>query len=192
MPTLTIDWSDADVQALLAFCDAIGCQDPTVPLQVWANESDNKAGAHNPNGDASGIFQLMPQTARGMGYPLDTDPHLDAFRASGVSAQLRWATRYYAPHKNKVGTVGEFYVCTFLPALLDCAKDPNSVLCALGGPLAWAYRANAGFDPTGRGFIAVSDLVAAAQRATGPRTRELIARVLAAKALVPTDAAPAS
>jgi hypothetical protein len=192
MPTLTTDWSDADVSAELDFCDTIGCDDPTVPLQVWANESDNKAGAHNPNGDASGIFQLMPETAKGLGYPLSGDPHLANFRALGVAGQLKWAVRYYGAHAGKVNTVGEFYTCTFLPALLDCAKDLQFILCGQRGPLAWAYQANQGFDVGRRGFITVQDLVDAAQRATGPRTRELIARVLAAKAArAPTDPAPA-
>jgi soluble lytic murein transglycosylase-like protein len=52
-------------------------------LQVWANESDNKAGAHNPHGDASGIFQLMPSTAKDLGYPISADPHLSAYRLLG-------------------------------------------------------------------------------------------------------------
>lgn len=178
---LTSDWTDADVGAFLDFCDAVEIIDETVPLQVWANESDNRAGAHNPNGDASGVFQLMPSTAGDLGYPLARDPHLVAFRASGVSGQLPWAAKFYGNHKGQVGTVARFYLCTFLPALLSCADDPNRILAGENGPLAWAYVANRGFDADGNGYIRVGDLVAAAVRATGPRTRELIGRVQAAK-----------
>lgn len=181
-PTLTTDWTDDDVAAELDFCDVLEIADPSVPLQVWANESDNRSGAHNPNGDASGVFQLMPATARGLGYPLAGDPHLDAYRAMGVSGQLRWATRYYGPHKGQIGTVARLYLCTFLPALLECGDNMDAVLAVRDGTLGWAYAANhTSFDPHGTGVITVQSLVDAAQRATGPRTRELIARAVEAK-----------
>ena len=191
---LTADWSDAvDIPAYLAFCEAVGIEDETVPLRVWASESDNKASAHNPDGDASGVFQLMPDTAKGEGYDLASDPHLAAFRASGVAGQMVWATKFYGNHKGHVGTVARFYTCTFLPALLECADDPGFVLAAKGGPLAWAYEDNRAFDHAGKGNIVVQDLVDATVRATGPRTRELIARVQTAKAArAETDPAPAS
>ena len=188
-PVLTTDWSDEDVSAELDFCDALEIDDPSVPLQVWANESDNRASAHNPNGDASGIFQLMPATAKGLGYPLAGDPTLAAYRALGVSGQLRWATRYYGPHRGLISTVARLYLCTFLPALLECGDDMGAVLAAKGGTLGWAYDANwRSFDPRGTGVITVQSLVDAAARATGPRTRELIGRVQAAKAV--RDTAP--
>lgn len=188
---LTADWQDTDVYAYLDFCDDVEIADPTVPVQVWANESDNRAGAHNPNGDASGIFQLMPQTAKSLGYDIAADPHLDAYRASGLVAQFAMAARYYGAHKGKVGTVARFYCSTFMPAFLGCADDPAYVLAADGGIRAWAYGPNRGLDVTGRGSITIGDLVSAAARATGPRTRELMARVTAAKAArATTEPAP--
>jgi hypothetical protein len=191
-PMLTADWTDtADIPAYLAFLDAVGIEDETVPLRVWASESDNHAAAHNPDGDASGVFQLMPATAKDFGYNLAADPHLAAFRASGVAGQLVWATRFYSNHAGHVGTVARFYTCTFLPALLECADDSGFVLAAKGGPLAWAYDANRSFDHAGKGHITVQDLVDATVRATGPRTRELIARVQTAKAArAATEPAP--
>ena len=187
-PLLTTDWRDSDCAALVAMCDALEIEDPTVPLQVWANESDNRAAAHNPHGDASGIFQLMPSTARGLGYDVDADPHLDAYRAAGVAAQIGWATKFYGNHKGQVGTVARFYLCTFLPALLSCGDYMSHAIATQGGSLGWAYDANKGFDHDHKGWITVGDLVSAAARATGPRTRELMARVVAAKAaLAPTE-----
>ena len=178
---LTSDWLDTDLPAYLDFCETVGIDDPTVPVTVWANESDNHPGAHNPNGDASGLFQLMPDTARGLGYPLEADPHLSAYRLLGVSGQLEWATKYYGNHKGQIGTVQRFYLCTFLPALLSCGDDSAHILAGAQGPLAWAYSANSGFDIHKRGYITVSDLADAAHRAVGPRTRELIGRILSAK-----------
>jgi hypothetical protein len=179
--TLTTDWTDQDLGAYVRFCDDLLIGDVSVPLQVWANESNCKASAHNTNGDASGIFQLMPSTAKDIGYPVAADPHLAAFRALGVAGQLVWAERYYNPHRGQISTVARFYLCTFLPALLSCADDPNHVLAGKDGPLAWAYNANwVSFDPGhATGTITPASLVAAAHRATGPRTRELISRAQA-------------
>jgi hypothetical protein len=191
MPVLTADWTDDDCAAEIAVCDALGIDDVTVPLQVWANESDNKPGAHNPNGDASGIFQLMPSIAKGLGYNVAADPHLEVFRRAGVTEQLRWATKFYGNHRGQVGTVARFYLCTFLPALLSCGDDMSHAIAAKGGTLSGAYDANPVFDHDHKGWITVGDLVAAAARATGPRTRELMARVVAIKAArADTDPAP--
>lgn len=188
--SLTLDWTDDDVAAEVAFCDSCGIADPTVPIQVWASESDNRAGAHNPNGDASGIFQAMPATLKGLGYDLASDPHLDAYRALGVSGQLAWATRFYGNHVGQVGTVARFYLCTFLPSLLSCGDDLTHVIAAHGGALGWAYDANPAFDHDRKGWITVGDLVSAAVRATGPRTREIMDRVRACRANAVTQPGP--
>lgn len=139
---------------------------PVDLLSVACNESRCSAEAHNPHGDASGLWQLMPSTARGLGWNVDADPHLDAFRALGAVGQLPWFEKYFAPHKGKLVSAAACYVATFLPALLAHAGDPSFVLCALGGPLEWAYKANKGFDPRGAGRITVSDLAAAIERAS--------------------------
>ena len=183
----TADWLDADIRAYVDFCRAIGLTDAQllVPMTVWANESNNTTTAHNKNGDASGLCQLMPATAKGLGYDLAADPHLDAYRALSVTEQLSWCARYYANHKGRVGTVGRFYTATFLPAELESADDLQHVVCGTGGPYPWAYAANRGFDLHGRGYITVQDMVDAALRQCGPRTHELWARV---RDLVPEPA----
>lgn len=175
----TDDWSQDDLVKLLDFCSALGIGDCTIPLRVWANESDNKTTAHNANGNASGIFQLMPATARGLGYDVDSDPTLSAYRALSVSDQLDWALKYYLPHKGKLSSVSRFYVANFLPALLDHADDPEYDLTSSLSPSV--YEANKGFDTAGKGYITPQDLVDASVRATGPRTNELISRLQAAE-----------
>jgi hypothetical protein len=176
IPILTTDWRDEDVDAYRNFCAVIKCPQ-TVPVTVWANESDNRTTAHNANGNASGLFQMMPATAKGLGYDTTTDPTLAAYRALNVSEQLYWAIRFYVPFAGEIFTVARFYISTFLPALLSHADDPGFVLCGARGPYADAYLGNRGFDEEGKGTITPSDLEAAAQRAVGPRTRELLSRI---------------
>jgi len=180
-PILTNDWTDSDIAAYLNFCSAIGCDDTAAPVKVWMNESGCRTTAHNASGDASGLFQLMPQTAGGLGYAVAGDPHLDGFRKLNVTQQLVWAEKFYGHRQTALDSVGAIYVCTFLPALLAHADDPGFVLCAVGGPYEWAYVANKGFDVAGRGSITVQDLVDAAERASsGARGQELLARIAAA------------
>ena len=174
----TGDWTDADLEVYLDFCTGIGCPDVTCPVKLWLNESGARTTAHNPGGDASGLFQLMPETAKRLGWNTDTDPHLAAYRALSVSQQLQWAAKYYAPHKGHLGSLGRCYVATFLPVLVDHGDEASFVLCAPQGPFAWAYADNKSFDVAERGFITVQDLVDAAERASaGPRGQELIARI---------------
>ena len=177
MTPLTQDWTDLDVGSYQSFCDAMGAPvDAFIP--VWMNESACRAAAHNANGDASGIFQLMPATAKGLVWDVDADPHLAAYRALSVSQQLEWAAKYYEPHKGLLTSPGAVYVCTFLPALLSHASDATFVLCATTGPFTWAYIANRGFDVDGKGWITVQDLADAAARAVAsPRGQELLQRV---------------
>ncbi len=42
--------------------------DPVDLASVWKNESGVTSTAHNPHGHASGLFQAMPETLRGMGF----------------------------------------------------------------------------------------------------------------------------
>lgn len=170
-------WTVEDCGALLDFCAAVGITDATIPLHVWARESNNDPSAHNLDGDASGIFQLMPDTARGLGYPLDTDPHLAAYRNLTVCQQLQWATKYYGWQKGLINSIGRFYVCTFLPALLAHGDTPGFILCAAQGPYAKAYRGNSGFDRDKKGWICVQDIVNAANAAYGPRAQGIAAQV---------------
>jgi transglycosylase-like protein with SLT domain len=186
--TASADLPDEFFPALAAMCERLGCE-PLDLLGVAANESGIHAGAHNRNGDASGLWQLMPSTARGLGWQVASDPHLDAFRALGAVDQLPRFERYFNPYRGKLVSSGACYVATFLPALLPHAGDPTFVLCGSGGPLAWAYSANAGFDTGKTGVIRVSDLQAAVARATkflGARWSEIVTRV---NAVSPPDIA---
>jgi hypothetical protein len=148
----------------VAMCTRLQC-DPVDLLAVAANESGLKAEAWNRSGDASGLWQLMPSTARGLGWDVFSDPHLAGFRALGPVGQLVWWERYFGSYRGRLVNRSACYTATFLPAFLSHAGDPAYVLCGARGPLAWAYAANKGFDPTGKGTITVADLTAAIDHA---------------------------
>ena len=181
------DWSDEDVDRYVDFCHALAIDDVSVPMSVWMHESGCRTTAHNPSGDASGICQFMPATLHGLGWRA-SDTHLAEFRQLGVSDQLGWCLRYYALHKGRIATVGRFYLCTFLPVLVDHGDSPAFVVSAPQGPFGWAYAANKGFDVDNRGWITVGDLVDAAEKDAGsPRGQELIARARQAASPPPTE-----
>jgi hypothetical protein len=192
--TATADLPDEFFDKVVAMCTRLGC-DPLDLLGVAAYESGVHAMAHNPNGDASGLWQLMPSSAHGLGWDVTTDPHLAAFRALGPVGQLPWFEKYFQPYKGKLVSSSACYVAVFLPALLGHAADPNFVLCGESGPLAWAYKANANFDSGKTGVIRVSDLQAAIQRACktlADRWSEIDQRVDAAVAAIQPEVAEAA
>lgn len=188
----TADIPEDFEHAFLDVCTFLECA-PLDLLGNWYSESSLRADAHNPAGDASGIFQAMPATLRGLGF---SGTHED-FRKLTATEQLPWASRYYGPHKGLLISTAACYTATFLPALLPHAGDMLFILCAANGPLAWAYPPNKGaFDPEDKGYITVGDLarrIAAVTR--GNRWEELKARILAAQAGVedtipPVDTSP--
>lgn len=180
-PKLTADISDdffPKLRAMAALLEA----EPLSLLAVWYSESGVRANAWNDNPkslppekrwNASGIFQAMPATLKGLGYPGD---HA-SFRALSATQQLAWALRYYLPYRGKLGSIGAIYVANFLPALIDHAGDPAYVLTDRNGRLPWAYSPNAAFDANRDGRITVGELESAVRRnAKGPRLDELVAR----------------
>lgn len=196
----TADIPDGFERALVDMCrDALSdgekrC-DPLDLLACWNSESGVSPHAINPNGFASGLFQAMPATLRGLGFhPLDTGDDralAQDFASIGALGQLPWAREYYAAHRGSLTSPAACYVATFLPAELPHAGETERVLCALPGKhpdyptgkYVGAYEANHGaFDPDGKGWIQVSDMTARIERvATGPRWEELRARVIAAQ-----------
>jgi len=192
--TATTDLSDQFFSDVIGMCSRLGCA-PLDLLGVAGYESGVRALAHNPNGDASGLWQLMPATARGLGWDVTNDPHLANFRALGPVGQLPWFEKYFRPYKGELVSSSACYVAVFLPALLPHAGDPTFILCGESGPLAWAYKANSNFDTGKTGVIRVSDLESAIQRARnnlGSRWTEIVERVnagLPAAQLVAVDEA---
>jgi hypothetical protein len=61
-------WTDDDIlDGLLPMAARLEA-DPLDLAGCWLNESGLDPKAHNPHGEASGINQLMPDTARGLGW----------------------------------------------------------------------------------------------------------------------------
>jgi hypothetical protein len=170
-------WSVSDIDAYISFCHVLGITDYTVPLHVWASESNNDPAAHDPNGNASGLFQLMPGTAKGLGYDVAGDPDLSQFRKMRVADQLELAVKYYAGGRQYLDDVAGFYAFTFLPAMAHLHDNPLAVLCGEAGPFSWAYEANKSFDVAAKGYITPKDLTDAADREYGPRAQGIATQV---------------
>jgi len=175
------DISDAFVSQFVADCRTILRCDPLDLIAVTLNESGCRTTAHNPNGHASGLWQLMPETARGLGWNArDCDAGLPEFRALDALGQWMWFRRYFRPHAGRLVNRAACYVATFLPADIALAADPSAVLVERGGRRGWAYEPNRGFDRRGDGRILVSDLTDAIDRAArGPRWDDLADRIVA-------------
>lgn len=180
----TGDITDSDLLRLEIFSVAVDC-DMLDAAATWESESGNYTWAHNLNGDASGINQMMPNTLKGLGYRSDISNDEDrsaAFRHETYSGQVQWAQRYYTPYKGKLKSRAAFYVATFLPADIDYASKggPDTVLVQKGGRRGWAYTANAGFDENHDLKITVQELEDAITRAcASARWEELSERISA-------------
>lgn len=203
------DFGDDFKAAYLAMCNRL----QTRPLDlggVAANESGLYAGdpdsardrlAHNPDGHASGLWQVMPDIARGLGWdPADcagADGHtpLWRFRRLTPTQQLPWFERYFSPYKGKLVSRAACYVATFMPADLGLAADPNAVLVdkSEADPKqwrrGWAYSSNAGFDENHDLKIQVCELEDAIRRAArGPRWQAFTSMLGEAPSTIQSDA----
>ncbi len=188
--TRSEDWTDDDVHEFVAICERIEAATLDV-LSVMFSESEARATAHNPHGDAVGLIQWMPDTRKNMGFRGDWHE----FAAKGVGGQLPFVERYLAPHRGKFTSAGMVYLTVFLPACLSWPEiGPLTVITSLHGPFAFAYLPNKVFDREERGYITVQDLTDSTERAShGPRWEELSARVLAAtlgESAAPTEREP--
>lgn len=158
----------------VAGCARIGVA-PLDLLAVAANESGLNPHAWNAGGRAGGLWQLTPAGAGAAGWPKD-----QTHRFSTLSASEQWPfwERYFGGHRGALVSRAACYVCTYLPALLSLAGNPDALLCASDGrtdaphPERWPveeriswYTGNRGFDRGKTGEIHVRDLTAAIDRA---------------------------
>jgi hypothetical protein len=138
------------------------------------SESNVMPSAQNPNGNATGLIQFMPQTLVGLGWRNGPD----AFKALSAEDQLPFVEHYFAPYAAQgLGSAGRLYQATFLPATLPGSQE-STVIAAPEGPHADAYRANQVLDTNRDGKITVSDLTSRIDAVrTGPRWDALMARL---------------
>ncbi len=172
---------------------------PRNMVSIMKSESDVRANAHNDNPkdlppakryNAVGLIQFMPATLPGVGW----NQGWAAMMKLSATEQLPFVQRYFMPYKGKLGSIGQIYTATFLPAYIDHAEDPDYVLTAsskfkgdedtpAGQRLGWAFGPNAGFDDPKAGgngdyAIQVRELEAAVRRnCTGARWKEILMRL---------------
>lgn len=172
--SFTSDLSDDFFNNLKDICTRLGCQ-PIDLLSVMMSESGVRATAHNPNGDASGLIQFMPNILVNLGWSNGSA----AFRQLSAADQLPYVEKYFSPYVNKgLTSAARLYQATFLPATLDLGSDANTVICQQGGINSFAYLPNKVFDENNDGMITVGELQDAINRnTTGPRWNEIVSRL---------------
>ena len=158
-----LDLSPSFFDAWKAMCARLGAH-PIDLASVCFSESGMRAEAHNPAGHASGLNQLMPATAHGLGWDTAGDPTLTLYRKLSPEGQLPWVERYYSAYKGRLLSIGHIYTATFVPAQLAVDLPPEKVITAHGGPYGFAYEANMCFDANHDGIITVQELTDAVMR----------------------------
>lgn len=113
----------------------------------------NRAGS-----GATGLIQFMPATAKALG----TTP--EALAKMTPEQQLDVVEKYLSPYKGKIGNLQDAYMAVFYPKAIG-QSGQYTLFTKEGEPTA--YRQNAGLDTEGKGYVTVSDAVAAVQRTTG-------------------------
>lgn len=174
MTAIAPDLDDRFFRELARVAAALGTRSEAL-ARVMMAESGCSARACNPNGNASGLIQFMPDTLRGLGWTAG-----DAvFRAMNATQQLPFVLQYFRPYAGQLGGATAVYVATFLPADLPHAAEPDFVLCSRDVRRTWAYACNMGFDADGDGRIRVGELTQAiARQCTGPRWAAIAARLV--------------
>ena len=175
----TADISELALTRFADVCGFLACQQLDLAAVLYS-ESGWYATAHNPNGDASGIFQAMPATLKGLGFAPELPPDARAarFRTLTAADQMPWLKRYYAPYRGKLNSVTACYLATFLPADLAHAGNDQYVLAQKGGYRGVIYTANAAFDANRDLCIRVGELGQAVRRnCIGPRWADLVSRL---------------
>lgn len=128
-------------------------------MRPLIHESNLSFKAWNLEGNASGIFQAMPSTLRGLGFYGIAGIYLEspgayealykegkisqckqmntsiakAFCSLNADEQLKWMQKYFEPYKGKLVNGTAVYLAMFAPAMLAHANDANYVICAKDG-----------------------------------------------------------
>ena len=160
-------------------CGRLGIS-PMHLIRVCFSESGGvRAKAHNPNGNAVGIFQAMPDTLKRLGWTHGWEAYLQL----PAEDQVIWLERYYRPYARYCRSDALCYVATFLPAMLQKAAEsgPGFIMCAMGGPLEWAYKANKALDHDKDEAITVADMsTQLAKACVGERYAAIVHRLRSA------------
>lgn len=94
------------------------------PFWLWItiqHESGWNPRAYNPSGGASGLIQIMPDTARGMGISTE------AIRTMDANTQLASIVYpYLAKYKGKMKDIADVYLAVFYPTAIG--KSDNYIL----------------------------------------------------------------
>lgn len=152
-------------------------------LNVMAVESGLNPSAHNQNGNASGLVQVMPSTLKGIGFK---GTHSD-FRNLKAEQQLDYIKQLIRSNIKYNGgpfkSAAQYYVSNFIPAALKIPgiknEIPSTIIVARNPEVAHVphvdiateakyYMANKGLDVDNDGAITFGDIQRVlAQKAKG-------------------------
>lgn len=110
-------------------------------------------GVKNAAGSgATGLIQFMPKTAISLGTTVEQLARMTAVE------QLEWVKKYFAPYKDRVHTLSDFYMAILLPKFVG---KPEASVLFNGGE---AYRQNSGLDVNKDGLVTKLEAASKVQR----------------------------
>lgn len=122
----------AKVQAV---ADALGVPSDWLMIVMYFESRLNEK-AQNKNTLATGLIQFMPSTAKALGTTTD-----ELLNISNVE-QMDYVYKYLYPHKNKIASLTDLYLCVFYPSAVGKPNtyelgttDANKTLIANYNPI---------------------------------------------------------
>lgn len=160
-------------QKLSQISNSVGLTPEDLLAVMFFESAGLDPAAHNPNGNASGLIQFMPNTLRDVGYKGTPED----FRQESAERQLDFISRYVLDHSRAVNghfkSAAQYYVANLWPIALKLPgvqqEDSRTVILEknpAGGRYpgisakqeAAAYNANQSLDVDKDGKISYGDL----------------------------------
>ncbi len=187
---------------LLQVANNVGMR-PEDILNVMAIESGINPGAHNKNGNASGLIQFMPKTLKNLGYK---GTHSD-FRQLSATDQLDYVEKLIKDNTKINGapfsSATQYYIANFLPVALRLQgikqKNPNTIIVSKNPDKPHLpgismkleqiyYNANPGLDADKDGHITYGDIDRIIkQKAAGKTFRNAVSNLTRITGYKPTN-----
>lgn len=171
-------WTDDDFRVLEATARSIRAN-PADLLLPLTKESGLRQSAMNASSRASGLNQIMPSTARGLGI---SEAEFGEMPSQSIAKGLGYVRRYFhslqwVREGHAFRSAAQVYEANFAPARLPLGTGRGVVLYRRGVD-GRAYDDNRGFDVANKGTITMGDLADDLQKvASGSLYQGALARL---------------